>query len=69
MGWKWGWNADDMSSTGWPYRFIGYGGYFSHYELEWLAFAKSIVVWAFLSMVSALAARAVGERLRGSDRS
>ena len=66
-GWKLGWNAHDMSWTGWPYRFIGYGGYFTHYEMDWLALGKSFAVWVLLSTLAGLMAAIVHRQLLPGD--
>jgi hypothetical protein len=58
---------DCMAWTGWPHRFIGYGGFFSHWELDWPALWRSLVTLGVFAALSGLVAAVSFHRIRREE--
>ena len=42
--------ADCVAWTGWPHRFIGYGGYVGEWHFDQTYFVSSLIVWCWIAL-------------------
>jgi hypothetical protein len=45
---------DCVSWTGWPHRFIGYGGYVTEWHFDPTHFVSSLLVWCWIAVAFGL---------------